>query len=126
MFEKAAAIKPTDSALANLGTIYYTLGQYSTAARYYEQAIQLNGYDSMNWHNLAAAYQWSNQPDKARAAFQRTAELAEKERQVNPSDAAVLIRLADAYSMLGQAQRAQHLLERGLALAPNDVSNMFQ
>lgn len=126
MFEKSTAIKPTDWALANLGTIYYTLGQYSTAARYYEQAIQLNGYDSQNWHNLAAAYQWSNQPDKARAAFQRTAELAEKERRVNPNDAAVLIRLADSYSMLNQARQARQLLERGIALAPNDVFNMFQ
>jgi len=126
MFEKATAIKPTDWALDNLGTIYYTMGQYSTAARYYEQAIQMNGYDSQNWHNLAAAYQWSDQPDKARAAFRRTAELAENERRVNPRDAAVLVRLADSYSMLDQPRQARHLLERGLQLAPNDVSNMFQ
>jgi tetratricopeptide (TPR) repeat protein/TolB-like protein len=126
MFEKATAIKPTDSALSNLGTIYYTLGQYAMAIRYYEQAIQMNGHESAYWHNLAAAYQWSNQPDNARAAFRRTAELAEKERRVNPSDASVLILLADAYSNLDQPQRARLLLERGLALAPNDVFNMFQ
>jgi serine/threonine protein kinase/tetratricopeptide (TPR) repeat protein len=126
MFEKATAIKPTSSALSNLGTIYYTLGQYSAAARYYERAIQLSGDESEYWHNLAAAYQWSNQPDKARAAFRRTAELAEKELRVNPKDPVVLLLLADAYSNLDQPQPARQLLERGLALAPNDVFDMFQ
>ena len=126
LFEKATAIKPTESALSNLGTIYYTLGQYPLAARYYEQAIQMNGHESQYWHNLAAAYQQTHEPQKARAAFEATAKLTEQERRVNPSDAAVLIRLADAYSNLDQPQRAAQLLERGLALAPNDVFNMFQ
>jgi len=126
MFEKSAAIKPTDFAYSNLGTIYYTLAQYGEAARYYERAIQMNGRDSVRWHNLAAAYQWSGEPQKARAAFQRTAELAEEQRRVNPRDPALLIRLADAYSNLGQAQRALGLLGQGLALAPDDVSDMFQ
>jgi tetratricopeptide (TPR) repeat protein len=75
---------------------------------------------------LAAAYQWGDEPQKARVAFQRTAELAEEQRRVNPRDPVLLIRLADAYSNLNQAQRARQLLQQGLALAPDDVSNMFQ
>jgi serine/threonine protein kinase/tetratricopeptide (TPR) repeat protein len=126
MFEKSAAIKPTDFAYSNLGTIYYTLAQYDEAARYYEKAIQMNGRDSVWWHNLAAAYQWSHSPEKARAAFQRTAELAEEQRRVNPRDPVLLIRLADAYSYLDQPQRARELLQQGLALAPDDVADRFQ
>jgi tetratricopeptide (TPR) repeat protein len=38
----------------------------------------------------------------------------------------LLIFLADAYSYLNQPQRARELLRQGLALAPDDVSNMFQ
>jgi serine/threonine protein kinase/tetratricopeptide (TPR) repeat protein len=125
MFEKSAAIKPTDFAYSNLGTIYYTLGQYPEAARYYEKAIQMNGHDSLWWHNLAAAYQWSHNPEKARTAFQRTAELAEEQRRVNPRDPVLLVRLADAYSNLNQGQRARQLIQQGLALASDDVSNMF-
>jgi serine/threonine protein kinase/tetratricopeptide (TPR) repeat protein len=126
MYEKSVAIKPSDGAYANLGTVYYTLGQYEEAARYYEKAIQMNGRDSMQWHNLAAAYQWSNEPQKARDAFQRTAELAEEQRRVNPRDPDLLMRLADAYSYLNQPLRARELLQQGLALAPDDVPNMFQ
>jgi tetratricopeptide (TPR) repeat protein len=126
LLEKSVAIKPSDGAYSNLGTVYYTLGQYDEAARYYEKAIQMNGQDSMQWHNLAAAYQWSTEPQKARKAFQRTAELAEQQRRVNPRDPDLLIRLADAYSYLNQPLRARELLQQGLALAPDDVPNMFQ
>ena len=126
MFEKSAAIKQTDFAYSNLGTIYYTLGQYAEAARYYELAIRLNGREFLGWHNLAAAYQWASNPGKARAAFERTAELAEEQRRINPRDPALLILLADAYSYLSQPLRARELLRQGLALAPDDVPNMFQ
>ena len=126
MFEKSVAIKPTDTAYNYLGVLYFTLARYRDAARYFELAVQMNGRDSDRWHSLAAAYQWSNQPDKARAAFQRTAELAEMQLRTNPRDTYVLIMLADAYSMSDQPQRARELLEKALALAPSDVNEMFQ
>jgi serine/threonine protein kinase/tetratricopeptide (TPR) repeat protein len=126
LFEKSAALKPTDFAYANLGTIYYTLGQYDDAARYYEQAIQISAHNSQWWHNLAAAYQLSGQAQKAQTAFKRTAELAEQQRRVNPRDPRVLIWLADSYSNLNKSKEARQLLEQALALAPNEVENMFQ
>jgi serine/threonine protein kinase/tetratricopeptide (TPR) repeat protein len=126
MYEKSVAIRPTESAYSNLGTLYYTMGQYAEAARYFEHAIQMNGQESQWWHNLAAAYQLSAEPQKARTAFQRTAELGEEQRRVNPHDPVLMIRLADAYSNLEQAQRARELLQQALALAPDDVENMFQ
>jgi eukaryotic-like serine/threonine-protein kinase len=126
MLEKSVAIKPSSVAYSNLGLVYYTLTQYSEAARYYELAIQMNGHDSLWWHNLAAAYQWGNEPQKARAAFQRTAALAEEQRRVNPRDARVLIFLADAYSNLDQAQRAREVLQQAVKLAPDAVADMFQ
>jgi tetratricopeptide (TPR) repeat protein len=75
---------------------------------------------------LAAAYQWAKEPEKARAAFQRTAELAEEQRLVNPRDPALLILLADAYSNLDQGQHARELLKQALALAPDAPDDMFQ
>jgi serine/threonine-protein kinase len=126
MYEKSVAIKPSGSAYSNLGTVYYTLGQYAEAAQYYEKAIQMNGRNSLWWHNLATAYQWSHNPEKARTAFQRTAELIEEQLRVNPRDAGLLIWRADAYSNLNQTQRARELLRQALALAPDDVSDMFQ
>jgi tetratricopeptide (TPR) repeat protein len=126
MYEKSVGIKPTDPAYSNLGALYFSLGRYSDAARNFQQAIQMNGRDSRRWHNLAAAYQWSNERGKARAAFQRTAELAEKQRRVNARDPALLLELADAYSMLNQRRRARKVLQQALDLTPESVDDMFQ
>jgi serine/threonine-protein kinase len=126
MYEKSLAIKPSDAAYSNLGLVYYSLGNYAEAARYNEQAVQMNERNSGYWHDLAAAYQWSGDLQKARAAFQRTAELTEQERRVNPHDSTLLIQLADAYSMLNQARRARELLRQALKLAPDDSSELFQ
>jgi len=126
LYEKSVAIKPSADTYSNLGAVYYSLSQYDEAARYYEKAVRMNGRDSEDWHNLAGAYQWGKEPQKARAAFQQTAALTEEQRRVNPRDPVLLIRLADAYSHLNQPQSARELLQQGLAMAPDDVSNMFQ
>jgi tetratricopeptide (TPR) repeat protein/TolB-like protein/tRNA A-37 threonylcarbamoyl transferase component Bud32 len=126
MYEKSLGIKPSDLAYMNLGTVYYSMGNYGEAARYYELSVQMSGHDAMRWHNLATAYQWSGEPQKARAAFERTAELTEEERGVNPRDPSLLIQLADAYSMLNQAQRARDLLRQALKLSPDSAEEMFQ
>ena len=126
MYERSVGIKPSASTYSNLGTVYYTLSQYDEAARYYEKAIQMNGRESLWWHNLATAYQASGESQKARGAFQRTAALIEEELRVNPRDPTLLIFLADANSYLNQPQLARELLQKGLALAPGDVNNMFQ
>ncbi len=125
MLEKSISIKPNQAAFTNLGYLYFYQDQYSQAAGYFERAVEMNGRDSLLWHNLASAYQWSNQRDKARAAFERTAELAEEQRRVNPNRPNVLMDLADCYSMLDQREKSRRLLEQALKLAPNDAPIMF-
>lgn len=126
MYEKSVAIKPTDAAYSNLGALYYSLGRYSDAALNFQRAVQMNDRDSRLWHNLAAAYKTSNEPEKAHAAYDQTARLAIDQLRVNPRDSTVLIRLADAYSMLDQPQRAREMLQRALALTSASVDDMFQ
>ncbi len=125
MLDKSIAIKPMASAYTNLGNVDFYQQRYAEAAAEFERATQLNQQDSFLWHNLAAAYEWSNQREKARAAFQRTAALAEAQLKVNPKQASVLMDLADCYSMLGQQDRARTLVQQGLRLAPDDVPIMF-
>jgi serine/threonine protein kinase/tetratricopeptide (TPR) repeat protein len=126
MFEKSAAIKPTGLVYSNLGTLDFTLARYRDASRHYEQAIQMNAHESLWWHNLAAAYQFSGEPQKSRSAFQQTAKLTEQELRVNPHDSALLLRLADAYSMLGRMQASRDLLGRALTPIPDSAPDRFQ
>lgn len=126
MYKKSVAIKPTDTVYNNLGTLYFYLHRYADAASAFEGAVKLNDRDYRRWRNLAAAYQWSNHPEKMRTAHQRAAELAEEQRRINPRDPVLLRNLADSYSMLGESERARGFLREALTLAPDDVTNMFQ
>ncbi len=125
--ERSLAIKPNYSAYANLGRLNFSQHKYAEAAQFYERAAILNPGDYDAWHNVAAASAWApNGQEKARAAYQRAAELAEKELQVNSRQPQLLLKLASCYSALDQPDRARELLREGVSLAPNDVPNLFE
>jgi serine/threonine-protein kinase len=125
--EKSVAIMPTAQALSNLGTLYFERGRYADAARMMEQASKSSQGDSRLWSNLAAAYYWApGERARAGAAYERALALAKQESQVNPRNAALLLRMADCDSMLGRGEEARRLIERALALAPKDVESMFK
>jgi serine/threonine-protein kinase len=127
MLGKSATLKPTASALSNLGTLQFSRGDFAEAARTFERALRVDDSSHRVWRNLASAYHWApGERGKARAAYERAARLAERERAVNPRNAGLLVRLADCYAMLGEAGKARRLVSDALALAPRDVDVMFQ
>jgi tetratricopeptide (TPR) repeat protein len=87
----------------------------------YEKALALNDRDYRVWANLASAYYLTGQRDSARKRFERTIELAEAQRSLNPKDATVLSELADYYSMVGKNAEALTLIQASLSLAPEDL-----
>jgi serine/threonine-protein kinase len=126
-FEKSVAISPNAQAYSNLGTLYFAKGRYADAARMMERALKLSEGNSQFWSNLAAAFYWApGERPKARAAYERTLVLAQQESRVNPRNTALLLRMADCESMLGNSQEARRLIERALALAPKDAETMFK
>ena len=126
LFERSLAIQPNYRAYVNLGTLYFAAGKYADSARMYEQALQLNDKDSRIWHYAASAYTWApGQKDKGRAAYQRAAEMIERELKINPRDDVRRLALADCYSMLGRASRARDLVQLVLQSAPRDSATLF-
>jgi serine/threonine-protein kinase len=122
VLERSMALAPTYRAAANLGLIEFSQGRYAEAARAYEKALALESGDYRIWRGLGLSYLWAK-GEKARApeALTRAVALGQKQLEVNPKDAALLVDLADCYALLGDATRARGLLKRGLALAPDDV-----
>jgi tetratricopeptide (TPR) repeat protein len=126
-FEKSLAIQPNYRAYVNLGALYFSAGRYSDSARMYDQALQLNDKDSRTWHYAASAFNWApGQKDKARAAYQRAAQVIESELKINPRDSKQMLALADCYSMLGRAARARELVGLALQQSHADAQNMFR
>jgi serine/threonine-protein kinase len=125
MLERAVQLRPDPDALSNLASLQFSRKLFPDAARSFEQAVQIRSEDSGLWHNLASAYYWvPGGREKARAAFERAARLAERERSTNPRDPSVLMRLADCNAMIGKPAEARAYAAAGLALAPANVNLM--
>jgi tetratricopeptide (TPR) repeat protein/tRNA A-37 threonylcarbamoyl transferase component Bud32 len=125
-WETSLGIAPTGTAYSNLGTLAFFDGRYAEAARHLEEAVKARPNDHRLWANLGAARYWApGEREKAGAAYRRAVELAEREREMNPRNAALLARLADSYAMLGQAREARAALAQALSLAPQDTRVMF-
>ncbi|MEP4146068.1 MAG: tetratricopeptide repeat protein [Halioglobus sp.] len=86
-YENSLAIKPSRQAYTNLGLFYYNQGRYIEAANMQRQALEYAPDDHRVWGRLAESLR--HVPDseaKSRLAFERAAELAEKNLLVNPED----------------------------------------
>jgi tetratricopeptide (TPR) repeat protein len=119
-FKKSLALAPDYPALANLGVMYYRQKRFAESATMSERALQLNDKDYRLWNNLAIAYEWLGQTEKARNAFSR--ELAQLEQTValKSEDAEVRANLGVMYAQQRLREKALPHLEAALALSPDD------
>ena len=122
VLERSMALAPSYRAAANLGLVEFSQGRYAEAARAYERARALDASDYRVWRGLGLSYYWAKgERAKAQDALARALELGQKQLEVNPKDAALLVDLADCHALLGNAVRARELVKRSLELAPDDV-----
>lgn len=126
IFEKSLNIKPNAIAYSNLASIYFSFDKnYSNAINMYKKALEFRNNDYRLWTNLALSYRRSpGRKLESVRAYQKAAELAEAEREVNPNDEILLSRLAGIYSVLGDSIKAIPLIEKSIKLAP-DNSNIL-
>jgi serine/threonine-protein kinase len=125
-WETSVRIEPSGTAHSNLGALAFFEGRYAEAARAFEEAVKARDRDHRLWLNLGSALYWApGEREKARPAFEKALELAERERAVTPRDGRLLVRIATAQAMLGRAQEARTVLAEALALAPQDARVMF-
>ena len=70
---------PQDAtALTNLAWVYERAGDYNQAIEYFQRALGLEQDNIDTNYGLGLALMGNNQPEQARAAFSRAAELAQK------------------------------------------------
>ncbi len=124
-YQKALQIEPYWTTYSNLGTAYFFLKQYVDSAAAYEKAVALNPNDSEVVVNLADAYRWSGQQDKARTTYQQAISLGYKELQTNPQSALTMAQIALSYAKIGNAQQADAFIGRARSLARNNVDYIY-
>jgi len=124
-FQKSLQIQPHYLTYSNLGTAFFYLKRYSESVPMFEKAVELNQNDSSMMGNLADAYRWSSQIEKANTSYDRAIALAFKQLEVNPRDATVLDELGLWYAKKGDAVHALDFMRRARAVSPDDVGMIY-
>jgi adenylate cyclase len=116
LLQKALQLQPSAEVYTDLGTGYFYLKHYTDAVKMYEKAAEMNPNDEVNLGNLADAYRWAGQKDKANATYDRAISLAYKELEVNPHDADALRNLAVYYAKKGDTAQASQYIQQASAI----------
>src|SRR4029077_11055258 len=64
-FQKALEVQPYWLTYSNLGTAYFYLKRYGEAVTMFEKSVEMAPNEQLAVGNLADAYRWSGQKDKA-------------------------------------------------------------
>ncbi len=123
--ERAVEIGCGYKGYSNLATLEFFEGHCAKAAELYENALQISDHDYRVWNNLAEASLCADDPERARAAFARAAELVETQLAEDPSDVEMLVDLASFKVHLGDEAGAREAVARVLAVGVSTTDDMF-
>lgn len=119
-FEQSKAIEPSRAAFSNLGTLYYYLGRFDDAVASYSKAIEMAPEDFRLWGGRAdARWYMPGSRDAARDDYRHAAMLAEKSLTVDATDPETWAQLGYYYGRLGDQERSEQYVARGLELGPD-------
>ncbi|HEX2715568.1 MAG TPA: tetratricopeptide repeat protein, partial [Candidatus Acidoferrales bacterium] len=121
-FRKSIELTPSYPAYANLGYLYLREGRYAESAAMTEKALALNDKNFQVWANLALAYGWLKQNDKAAAARERELRIVEETAKVQAQNPKLQSALAILYAQKKLRDKALTRIEAALALAPDNAS----
>jgi eukaryotic-like serine/threonine-protein kinase len=124
-YKKSIEVEPSYLAYTNLGTTYFFLKRYPEAVQMFEKAVEINPNQQLAMGNLADAYRWAGEKQKAVERYDRAIALASKELQVNPRDANIMAMLGQYYAKSGRTAQGLQYMKRARAIAPNEVSFMY-
>ncbi|MEQ1473309.1 MAG: protein kinase [Candidatus Acidiferrum sp.] len=117
---KSIELSPTYAAYANLGILYMQEKRYEESAKMSEKALQQNDKDFIVWDNLAGAYEWLNNKEKAEAARGRELQLLEADASAKARDAQMQSVLGVLYAQKKMRDKALARVQAALALSPDD------
>ena len=118
--KKSITISPTFGAYGDLALLYGEQRRFHESAAASMEALKLNDQSSDVWGNLADAYEWLGDKEKARAARRKTIELLERTIKLNPKNGQNQATLAALYAKEGLEEKSIDSIHISLALSEND------
>jgi tetratricopeptide (TPR) repeat protein len=126
LLSEALQIQPYYLTYSNLGTAYFYMRRYADSVPMFEKAVEMNPNEQLTMGNLADAYRWSGQRDKANATYDKAIALAYKELEVNPRNAVTVGWLALYYAKKGNTTQALDFIRRARSINPSDVNLIYK
>ena len=120
-YQKSIQLHPDWLTYANLGYVYTTLKQFPEAIAALQKAVELGPNQELAVGNLADAYRYSNQKEKADATYDQAIALAFKDLQVNPQSSEAMGDIAAYYAKKGDSKRAMDFIQRARAIDSKDL-----
>ncbi len=120
-YQKSIDLSPSWMAYSNLGYVYMAEKQYPQAIQALEKSVELGPNQEAAMGNLADAYRYSGQKDKANATYDKAIGLAFKDLQVDPQDTVAMSDLGLYYAEKGDFSRGMEFIKRARAVDSKDV-----
>jgi len=124
-FQKSLEIQPDDKTYNGLGTAYFYLKRYNDSVPMFEKAVQMSPNVEEFTGNLADAYRWSGQREKANATYDKAIALAYKELAVNPRNSDTMGSLALYHAKKGMPAEALNFIQRARSINKEDVRLVY-
>lgn len=125
-WDRSLALKPTRQGYTNMGLRYYYAGNYSDAVEMQLAALELSPDDHRLWGRLAESYRFvPGSEQQATAAYERAAELAAANLEVNKSDWTTMGLLGLYHAHLGNERRALQLVDESVRLSQRTPEALY-
>jgi tetratricopeptide (TPR) repeat protein/TolB-like protein/predicted Ser/Thr protein kinase len=124
-FQKSLEIQPADKTYSALGAAYFYLKRYNDSVPMFEKAVQMSPNEEQFTGNLADAYRWSGQREKANATYDKAIALAYKDLAVNPRNSDTMGSLALYYAKKGMSGQALNFIQRARSINKEDVGLIY-
>ncbi|MDP9423954.1 MAG: TIR domain-containing protein [Pseudomonadota bacterium] len=124
-YSRALALSPHDAGVHYRAARYFVLsGDKAGAVRHYERAFELAPDDYRYIVYALQEYQALGDEAGERSCLQRSAAAIERHLKLYPSDVRALGHGAGVMACLGHQDRMQQMIDRALALRPEDYGNV--
>lgn len=121
-FQRSLRLLPSRAAYANTGTMYYYASEFDKAAEMYREALKIAAEDPVLWSSLGdSLHAKDDRTEEAQQAYRRALALTEEMLSVNPKDVSAMTQNAYVTARLGDAERGTQVIERAMALDPEDM-----
>jgi TolB-like protein/Flp pilus assembly protein TadD len=125
-WKKSVQIEPNRTGYTNSGLAYYNSGQFKKAARMQQKATELAPNDHRVWGRLAEALRHGGgNSDLVHEYYQKAAELASEQMQINDQDWRTLQMQALYMAHTGESVQATALADKALTLSERRPVSLY-